>query len=122
LLSDNPAESVAAGITSGGKVGTSTIDGVRCNHFLFDQTADDLELELWLEDNQQALPRRFVVTYRSLPGRRIFIAELSGCDVRGTPHPTNTPITRSPIIKLLVDCHTRRIRPTAQTRIEPIVP
>ena len=80
LLSDNPAESVAAGITSGGKVGTSTIDGVRCNHFFFDQAADDLELELWLEDNEQALPRRFVVTYRSLPGRPIFIAELSGWD------------------------------------------
>lgn len=80
LLSDNPAEAVASGITSGGKVGTSTIDGVRCNHFFFNQAADDLELELWLEDNEQALPRRFVVTYRSLPGRPIFIAELSGWD------------------------------------------
>ena len=80
LLSDNPAEAVASGITSGGKVGTSTIDGVRCNHFFFEQAADDLELELWLEDNEQALPRRFVVTYRSLPGRPTFIAELSDWD------------------------------------------
>jgi hypothetical protein len=80
LLSDNPAEAVASGITSGGKVGTSTIDDVRCNHFFFEQAADDLELELWLEDNEQALPRRLVVTYRSLPGRPIFIAELSGWD------------------------------------------
>ena len=82
LLSDNPAEAVASGITSGGKVGTSTIDGVRCSHFFFEQAADDLELELWLEDNQQAVPRRLVVTYRSLPGRPIFffIAELSGRD------------------------------------------
>jgi hypothetical protein len=71
---------VASGITSGGKVGTSTIDGVRCNHFFFEQAADDLELELWLEDNEQAVPRRFVVTYRSLPGRPIFIAELSSWD------------------------------------------
>ena len=77
LLSDDPADAVASGITSGGKVGTSTIDGVRCNHFFFQQAADDLELELWLEDNERALPRRFVVTYRSLPGRPIFIAELS---------------------------------------------
>ena len=80
LLSDNPAEAVASGITSGGKVGTSTIDGVRCNHFFFEQAADDLELELWLEDNEKAVPRRFAVTYRSLPGRPIFIAELSGWD------------------------------------------
>jgi hypothetical protein len=77
LLSDDPAEAVASGITSGGKVGASTIDGVRCNHFFFQQATDDLELELWLEENEHALPRRFVVTYRSLPGRPIFIAELS---------------------------------------------
>jgi len=80
LLSDNPAEAVASGITSGGKVGTSTIDGVRCNHFFFVQAFDDLEFELWLEDNDRALPRRFVVTYRSLPGRPIFIADLSNWD------------------------------------------
>jgi len=80
LLSDDPAEAVASGITSGGKVGTSTIDGVRCNHFFFIQVVDDLELELWLEDNEGALPRRFVVTYRSLPGRPIFVADLSGWD------------------------------------------
>jgi hypothetical protein len=36
----------------------------------------------------------------------------------GEQRPTTTRITRSPIIKLLVDRHTRRIRPTAQTRIE----
>ena len=30
--------------------------------------------------NERALPRRFVVTYRSLPGRPIFIAELSDWD------------------------------------------
>jgi len=76
LLSDDPAQAVASGITSGGKVGTSTIDGVRCNHFFFVQAFDDLELELWLEENERALPRRLVVTYRSLPGRPIFIAEL----------------------------------------------
>jgi hypothetical protein len=60
LLSDNPAEAVAAGITSGGKVGTSAIDGLQCNHFFFQQAADDLELELWLEDNEQTLPRRLL--------------------------------------------------------------
>lgn len=80
LLSDDPERAVASGISSGGKVGTSTIDGTRCNHFFFVQASDDLELELWLEDNERALPCRFVVTYRALPGRPIFIAELSDWD------------------------------------------
>jgi hypothetical protein len=65
LLSDDPERAVASGISSGGKVGTSTIDGTRCNHFFFVQASDDLELELWLEDNERALPCRFVVTYRA---------------------------------------------------------
>ncbi len=77
LLSDDPGRSVLSGVTSGGQVGMATIDGVRCRHFFFVQAADDLEFELWLEDNEQSLPRRFVVTYRSLPGRPRFFAELS---------------------------------------------
>ncbi|HTQ35126.1 MAG TPA: DUF2092 domain-containing protein [Stellaceae bacterium] len=79
LLTDDPAKSVLSGVTSGGQVGTSIINGVPCRHFFFNQ-ADDLDLELWLEDNEKALPRRFVVTYRSLPGRPSFIAELSDWD------------------------------------------
>jgi hypothetical protein len=80
LLSDDPGESVLAGVTSGVQVGTSTIDGVRCRHFFFVQ-ASDIEFELWLEDNERSLPRRFVVTYRSLPGRPLLIADLSSWDL-----------------------------------------
>jgi hypothetical protein len=82
LLTDDPANSVLSGVISGGQVGTSIIDGVRCRHFFFNQ-ADDLELELWLEDNERALPRRFVVTYRNVARRPNFIAELSDWDFSG---------------------------------------
>jgi hypothetical protein len=80
LLDDNPEEAVTSGFTSGGQVGTASIDGIRCRHFLFEQAADGLDVELWLEDNERALPRRFVVTYRELPGRPIFVADLSDWD------------------------------------------
>jgi hypothetical protein len=76
LLTDDPGKSVLSGVSAGGQVGTATIDGVRCRHFFFIQPPD-MDLELWLEDNGQALPRRVVVTYRSLPGHPDFIAELS---------------------------------------------
>jgi hypothetical protein len=85
LLANDPGESLLAGVTSGGMVGTATIDGVTCRHFFFVQAADDLEWELWLEDNDRALPRRVVVTYRSLPGRPNFIAELSNWDFSISP-------------------------------------
>lgn len=80
LLSSDPGDSLLADVTSGGQVGTSTIDGMTCRHFFFVQASEDLEWELWLEDNDRALPRRVIVTYRSLPGRPIFIAELSNWD------------------------------------------
>jgi hypothetical protein len=80
LLDDNPEQAVTSGFTAGGQVGTALIDGVRCRHFFFDQAADDLDVELWLEDNERALPRRFVVTYRELPDRPIFVADLYDWD------------------------------------------
>jgi hypothetical protein len=80
LLNDDPGASLLSGVTSGGQVGKATIGGVACRHFFFVQASDDLELELWLEDNDRSLPRRLIVTYRSLPGRPNFVAELSDWD------------------------------------------
>jgi hypothetical protein len=76
FLADDPGKSILTGLTSGGQVGTATIGGVNCRHFFFNQ-APDLEAELWLEDNERALPRRFRVTYKSLPGHPTFVAQLS---------------------------------------------
>jgi hypothetical protein len=84
LLANDPGESLLAGVTSGGQVGTATIDGVTCRHFFFVQAFEDLEWEIWLEDSDRALPRRVVVTYRSVPGRPSFVAELSNWDL--SPH------------------------------------
>jgi hypothetical protein len=77
LLGDDPGKSLLAGVTSGGQVGTATIDGTPCRHFFFVQASEDLEWELWLEDNDKSLPRRVAITYRSQPGRPMFLAELS---------------------------------------------
>jgi len=93
LLADNPENSILAGITSGGQVGTSTIDGVACRHLFFNQSAD-LELELWVEDNDRSLPRRVVVTYRSLPGHPTFTAELSDWDF--SVHPADADFAFQP--------------------------
>jgi hypothetical protein len=52
-----------------------TIDGVPCRHLLFTQPPG-IELELWVEKNEKALPRRLIATYRSEPGQPSFVAEL----------------------------------------------
>ena len=93
LLTDDPEKSLLDGVTSGGQVGVATIDGVPCRHFFFVQSPD-LELELWLEDNDRSLPRRVFVTYRSLPGHPTFLAELSDWDF--SIHPADADFVFQP--------------------------
>ena len=92
LFVDDPAKAFMSGITSGRLVGTATIDGVECQHFVFGQPS--IELELWVEKNDRALPRRLIVTYRSLPGEPEFIAEFT--DWNFDVHPTDAEFAFQP--------------------------
>jgi len=76
LLADKPGQAFLSGVVTGKKVGEATIDGQKCNHFFFLQPPG-IELELWAEADQQALPRRIAVTYRSVPGEPQFLSQMS---------------------------------------------
>jgi hypothetical protein len=76
FLTEAPNKAFLTGVTSGRVVNTVTIDGAPYDHLFFFQPPG-IELELWLSKNEQALPRRLIVTYRSLPGTPNFIAEFS---------------------------------------------
>ncbi len=76
FLTDAPAKAFLSGVTSGRAVNTVTIDGVPCLHMFFSQPPG-IDLELWVEKNDQSLPRRLIVTYRSLPGQPDFVAQFS---------------------------------------------
>jgi hypothetical protein len=76
FLTDAPDKAFLSGVTAGHEVNTVTIGGVLCRHFVFSQPPG-LQLELWLENNAQSLPRRLIVVYRSLPGEPNFVAEMS---------------------------------------------
>jgi len=80
FLTSDPAKSFLTGVISGKEVGTVTIDDTPCRHLFFTQSGGT-ELELWVENNDRALPRRLVVTYRALPGQPNFIAELSDWNI-----------------------------------------
>ena len=84
FLTDSPSKSFLSGVTEGQVVNTVTIDGVPCLHMFFVQPPG-IELELWVEKNEQSLPRRLVVTYRSLPGEPNFIATMSKWDFSVRP-------------------------------------
>jgi hypothetical protein len=93
LLADNPQQSMVSDITAGGEVGTATIDGVQCKHFFLIQVPDH-DMELWLEDNDKALPRRIIITTARCPAdrpsSRICRTGISRC-TRLTP---NSPFSR----------------------------
>ena len=42
-------------------------------------------MELWAENNSEALPRRLIVTHRLLPGQPNFIAEFSDWNTQARP-------------------------------------
>jgi hypothetical protein len=93
FLTDAPDKSFLTGVTSGREVNTVTIDGVPCRHLLFTQPPG-IELELWVEKNDKALPRRLIATYRSEPGQPSFVADLFDWDF--SVHPTDAEFAFQP--------------------------
>jgi hypothetical protein len=93
FLSDEPGKAFSSGITEGRVVNTVTIDGLPYDHLFFFQPPG-IELELWLSKNQQSLPHRLIVTYRSLPGQPNFIAQFS--DWNFDIHPADADFTFQP--------------------------
>jgi hypothetical protein len=76
FLSPAPHKAILAGVTDGRVVNDVTIDGVLSRHLTLFQPPG-LELEIWLTKNEQSLPERLFITYRSIPGQPTFIATFS---------------------------------------------
>jgi hypothetical protein len=93
FLSDAPNKAFLTGVTSGRLVDTVTIDGAPYDHLFFSQPPG-IELELWVSKDEKSLPRRLVVTYRSLPGEPNFIALFS--DWNFDIHPTDADFAFQP--------------------------
>ena len=93
FLAEAPDKAFLSGVTSGRVVNTVTIDGAPYDHLFFSQPPG-IELELWLAKDQQSLPRRLIVTYRSLPGEPSFIAEFS--DWNFNIHPSDAEFAFQP--------------------------
>ena len=93
FLTEAPDKAFLSGVTSGEVVNTVTIDGTPCLHMFFVQPPG-IELELWVEKNDRSLPRRLIVTYRSLPGEPSFIATMGKWDM--SVHPSDAEFTFQP--------------------------
>jgi hypothetical protein len=76
LLAEAPGKAFLSGITTGYVVGNVNIRDVPSTHLFFIQPPG-IELELWVQSKEPAVPRRLIVTYRSLPGEPRFVAVMS---------------------------------------------
>jgi hypothetical protein len=93
FLSEAADKAFLTGVTAGRVVNTVTIDSAPYDHLFFFQPPG-IELELWLSKNDQSLPRRLIVTYRSLPGEPNFIAQFS--DWNFNIHPADADFAFQP--------------------------
>lgn len=74
-----PDEALLRGVVAGRQVGTVNVDGIESRHLFF-SAWPGTDLELWVEKNGAAIPRRLIVTHRLLPGQPSFIAEFTNWD------------------------------------------
>lgn len=65
LLNKNAYAILMDGVTDGFVVGKAVIEGVRCDHLAF--RAPHVDLQVWIQEGAQPLPRRLVITTRDLP-------------------------------------------------------
>jgi hypothetical protein len=64
LLYKNAYDVLMDGVTDGFVVGKAVIEGVRCDHLAF--RAQHVDLQVWVQEGAQPLPRKFVITTRDL--------------------------------------------------------
>ncbi|MGE0259664.1 MAG: DUF2092 domain-containing protein [Alphaproteobacteria bacterium] len=93
FVAAEPGKAFLTGVTTGREVGTVTIDGKPARHLFFTQPPG-IELELWVDKDEKALPRRLLVTYRLLHGQPSFVAQFS--DWNFDVHPTDADFTFQP--------------------------
>lgn len=65
LINKNAYAILMDGVTDGFVVGKAVIEGVRCDHLAF--RAPHVDLQVWVQEGAQRLPRKMVITTRDLP-------------------------------------------------------
>ncbi len=65
LVTTDAYDRLTADATSGFVVGKSIVDGVRCDHLAFRSGAVDWQI--WIEDGDKPLPRKYVITSLDIP-------------------------------------------------------
>ena len=78
FLYENPEKALSKNTVHGFVVGSSDVNGIPCLHLAF---VDNLiNWQLWIDSGKLPLPRKLVITYKTLPNSPQFMATLSDWD------------------------------------------
>jgi hypothetical protein len=82
LLDKNAYDILMHGVTDGLVVGKAVIEGVRCDHLAF--RAPQVDLQIWVQEGAQPLPRRMVITTRDLANAPQFSVTMTKWNLKPT--------------------------------------
>jgi hypothetical protein len=79
LAFSDPYASLMENVHFGLYVGLHSVDGVRSHHLAF--VKKHIDWQIWIEDGKQPVPRKMVITYKTLPGSPQYTAVFSEWDM-----------------------------------------
>ena len=82
FLVSNPYDVLTENVTGGLYIGLQFVDGVPCHHLVF--TQEEIDWQIWVQEGNQPVPRKFVITYKNEPGSPHYTVHLTGWDF--APH------------------------------------
>jgi hypothetical protein len=74
LLVSDPYAELIDGTVTGHYVGLEPIDGVMAHHLAFSKK--DVDWQIWIKDGPDAVPLRYVITSKDMPGQPQFTLEM----------------------------------------------
>ncbi len=78
FLGSNPYSAMMHDVTEGRDLGVEPIDGSQARHLAF--RSRDVDWQIWIQEGNEPLPRRFVITSKTVRGAPEFSANLSNWD------------------------------------------
>jgi hypothetical protein len=85
LMFSDPYKTLIERVRTGTYLGLHQVNGTKCHHLGFRQ--EGIDWQIWIEDSDRAVPRKFVITYKEQPGHPQFIAILDKWELSPKPAP-----------------------------------
>lgn len=79
LVYSDPYAVLTQNVQYGFHAGSTRVEGEPCHHLAFQEKM--IDWQIWIEEGTQRLPRKLVITYKTLPGAPQFVAVFSQWDL-----------------------------------------